>query len=149
MSAVARALAHITGSCNWGTITVVTSSTRSVQAARAPSNVRLSGLVKAIRSPQHSDENGPSSTICAHVRSIAASKSGSITGRVIPTCTWAIVARHQRQPEQDRSDGESHFTGSLCARTGPPLGGGWSRLPRTLPRIVRIATSTQVLSKPT
>jgi hypothetical protein len=146
MSAVART-PHITGSCNWGTITVVTSSTRSVQAARAPSNISCPGLVK-IRSPQHSDENGPSSTICAHVRSIAAS-SQFHHRQSHPDVHGAIVARHQRQPEQDRSDGESHFTGSLCARTGPPLGGGWSRLPRTLPRIVRIATSTQVLSKPT
>ena len=39
--------------------TVVTSRTRSVQADMAPSSVKLSGLSKAMRSPQHSDENGP------------------------------------------------------------------------------------------
>src|SRR5271156_1990304 len=33
------ALASITGSCSWGTITVVPSRTRSVHAARAPNNV--------------------------------------------------------------------------------------------------------------
>lgn len=68
---------------NWGTITVVTNRTRSVHAATAPSRVRLSGLSKAIRSPQHSAENGPSSITRAHARSVAESRSGSITGRVI------------------------------------------------------------------
>ncbi len=59
----------------------------------APSSVRLSGLANAMRSPQHSDENGPSSTAFAHLLSIGASRSGSITGIVIPTCTTAILAR--------------------------------------------------------
>src|SRR6202035_1828939 len=82
MSPVANALASITGSCSWGTITVVTSRTRSVHAASAPINVNVSGLSKAIRSPQHNDENGPSSISCAQSRSTSASKSGSMTGMV-------------------------------------------------------------------
>lgn len=84
---MASALASITGSCNCGTITVVTNCTRSVHAANAPSSVRLSGLSKAMRSPQHSEENGPLSTAAAQDRRIVASRSGSITGIVMPTCT--------------------------------------------------------------
>jgi glyoxylase I family protein len=48
----------MTGSCSCGTITVVSSRTRLVQAASAPSSVRLSGFSNAMRSPQHSDEKG-------------------------------------------------------------------------------------------
>ena len=92
MSPVARALANITGSCSCGTITVVTSRTRSVQAATAPRNVSDSGLSNAMRSPQHSDENGPSSMARAQSRSTVVSRSGSITGIVIPICTTAILA---------------------------------------------------------
>jgi hypothetical protein len=66
MSPVASALASMTGSCSWGTTTVVTNRTRSVHAASAPSNVRESGLLNAMRSPQHNDENGPLSICCAH-----------------------------------------------------------------------------------
>ncbi len=40
-----------------------------------------------MRSPQHSDENGPSSMTFAHSLSTAAFRSGSMTGIVIPTCT--------------------------------------------------------------
>ena len=54
---VAAALAL--AACN--TDSQVTSGTRSVHAANAPSSVRTSGLAKAIRSPQHKDENGPAS----------------------------------------------------------------------------------------
>ena len=68
-------------------MTVVTSRTRSVHAASAPSSVSESGLSKAMRSPQHSELNGPSSTTRAHSFSTAASRSGSITGSVIPICT--------------------------------------------------------------
>src|SRR3954471_20125293 len=93
MSPVASALASITGSCNCGTNTVVMSRTRSVHAASAPSSARASGLSNAIRSPQHRDENGPSSIVLAQSSRIGASRSGSITGIVIPTCTTAIVAR--------------------------------------------------------
>src|SRR3954469_9355010 len=93
MSPVASALASITGSCNCGTSTVVISRTRSVHAASAPSSARASGLPNAIRSPQHRDENGPSSIVLAQHSRIGASRSGSITGIVIPTCTTAIVAR--------------------------------------------------------
>ena len=93
MSPVASALASITGSCSCGTTTVVTSRTRSVHAASAPSSVIASGLSNAIRSPQHSDENGPSSIALAQAFSVGASRSGSITGIVIPTRTTAILAR--------------------------------------------------------
>ena len=93
MSPVASALASITGSCSCGTTTVVTSRTRSVHAASAPSSVTASGLSNAIRSPQHSDENGPSSMALAQALSVAASRSGSITGIVIPIRTTAILAR--------------------------------------------------------
>ena len=96
MSPVASALANITGSCSCGTTTVVTSRTRSVHAASAPRRVIASGLSNAIRSPQHSDENGPSSMARAHVSRTGPSRSGSITGIVIPTCTTAIVARRRR-----------------------------------------------------
>ena len=87
MSPVARDLASSTGSCSWGTTTVVISGTRSVQAASAPSRVRASGFPNAIRSPQHSDENGPASMVRAHRRKTSASRSGSITGIVMPICT--------------------------------------------------------------
>jgi hypothetical protein len=92
MSPVARPFASMTGSCSCGTITVVTNRTRSVQAASAPSRVRLSGLSNAMRSPQHSDENGPPSMTRAHAFSVAASRLGSITGMVIPIRTSAILA---------------------------------------------------------
>ena len=95
-SPVASALASMVGSCSCGTITVVTSRTRCVHAANAPSSVRLSGLSNAMRSPQHSDENGPSSINRAQFRSTVASRSGSITGMVIATCTRAILARPRR-----------------------------------------------------
>ena len=85
-SAVASALASITGSWSCGTTTVVTSRTVDVQAATAPRRVRVSGLSKAIRSPKQSDENGPFSIPRAHSSSTSASRSGSITGIVIPTC---------------------------------------------------------------
>jgi hypothetical protein len=62
-------------------------------AASAPSKVRLSGLSNAMRSPQHSNENGPSSIACAQFSNTAASKSGTITGIVIAICTGAILAR--------------------------------------------------------
>jgi glyoxylase I family protein len=87
MSPVASAFASITGSCNCGTITVVTNRTRSVHADKAPSSVSESGLSNAIRSPQHIDENGPPSITRAHALSVAASRLGSITGRVIPIRT--------------------------------------------------------------
>ena len=83
---MASALASITGSCSCGTITVVTSRTRSVNAARAPSSVSESGLSNAIRSPQHNDANGPPSMSRAQDVSMAASRLGSITGIVIPIC---------------------------------------------------------------
>src|SRR5438270_3966416 len=92
MSPVASALASMTGWCSWGTITVVSSRTRFVHAASAPSSVRLSGFSKATRSPQHSDENGPSSIARAQLSNTVASKSGSITGMVIATRTTAILA---------------------------------------------------------
>ena len=92
MSPVASDLASSTGSCSWGTTTVVISGTRSVHAASAPSRVSASGLLKAMRSPQHSEENGPSSTVRAQRFSTPASRSGSITGMVMPICTSAIVA---------------------------------------------------------
>ena len=82
----------MTGSCSCGTITVVTNRTRSVQAASAPISVKVSGLSKAIRSPQHSDANEPSSIARAQSRSTAASRSGSMTGMVIDICTIAILA---------------------------------------------------------
>jgi glyoxylase I family protein len=50
-------------------------------------------LSKAIRSPQHNDENGPPSTARAQARNTSASKSGSMTGMVIAICTTAILAR--------------------------------------------------------
>ena len=76
MSPVASAFASITGSCNCGTITVVTNRTRSVHADSAPSSVSESGLSNAIRSPQHSDENGPSSITRAHAFSVAGVEVG-------------------------------------------------------------------------
>src|SRR6476646_8658308 len=94
MSPVASAFASITGSCNCGTITVVTNRTRSVHADNAPSSVSESGLSNAIRSPQHSDENGPPSITRAHALSVAASRLGSITGIVIPIRTpgfWHVA----------------------------------------------------------
>ena len=57
-----------------------------------PSSVKVSGLSKAIRSPQHNDENGPPSIARAQSRNTSASKSGSITGMVIAICTTAILA---------------------------------------------------------
>jgi hypothetical protein len=100
MTAVVLYLASITGSCSCGTITVVSSRTRLVQAASAPSSVRLSGVSNAMRSPQHwghlplagDDENGPSSIPRAQFSSTVAFKSGSITGMVIAICTDAILA---------------------------------------------------------
>ncbi len=85
---MASDFASSTGSCSCGTTTVVTSRTRVVQAATAPSRVRVSGLSKAIRSPKHSEANGPSSTARDQASSVAgpsAHRSGSITGSVIPT----------------------------------------------------------------
>jgi hypothetical protein len=48
-----------------------------------------------MRSPQHSDENDPSSIARAQFRRIVASKSGCITGMVIAIRTTAILARVQ------------------------------------------------------
>jgi hypothetical protein len=45
-----------------------------------------------MRSPQHSDENGPSSIARAQFSKTPASKSGSITGIVIAIRTTAILA---------------------------------------------------------
>ncbi len=101
-SPVASAFASATGSCSCGTTTVVTSRTRSVQAASAPSSVIESGLSNAMRSPQHSDENGPSSITFAQVLRVTASRSGSMTGIVIPTRTSAILARGVAGRHRDR-----------------------------------------------
>ncbi len=147
MSPVASDFASNTGSCNCGTTTVVISGTRSVQAARAPSRVNASGLPNAIRSPQHSDENGPSSIARAQFRSTPASRSGSMTGMVMPICTTVIVAR-RRPPRLPDSSPAYWDAVSLRARTGALGGGVVNKPPRTLPRAVRIATSSQVLSRP-
>jgi hypothetical protein len=50
-------------------------------------------LSKAIRSPQHNDENGPPSIARAQSRNTWVSKSGSMIGMVIAICTTAILAR--------------------------------------------------------
>lgn len=151
MSVVASALASITGSCSCGISTVVTSCTRSVQAATAPSSVRLSGLSNAIRSPQHSDENGPLSTRCAHAFSVTASRLGSITGRVIPIRTSAILtcrANPARLPTVvGRQRAGSVAGGSFCARIGSVPGGANSP-PRSPPPNVRTATRHQVANNP-
>ena len=89
---MASDLASSTGSCSCGTITVVTIRTREVHAATAPSRVSVSGLSKAIRSPKHTDANGPSSIArvqCSSVSAPRSHRSGSITGSVIPTSTGA------------------------------------------------------------
>src|SRR5690625_6815060 len=46
-----------------------------------------------MRSPQHSDENGPSSTAAAQRRRVDVDTRGSITGSVIPTRMTLILAR--------------------------------------------------------
>ena len=130
--------AHITGSCNRGTITVVTTRPGRSRPSGRPA---ASGLSVGRRSAH------PSTAMRTDRRRRSASTSAA-SRRPGPVPSPAVSSRRARNDWYRRPrptgagpvpGGGSHFAGSLCARTGPPPGGGWSRLPRTLPRVVRIA----------
>ena len=107
MSPVASAFASITGSCSCGTMTVVTSRTRSVHAASAPSSVSALRIVERHPLAPAQRRERPVSTGSAHAFNVAASRSGSITGRVIPIRTSAILARRADRARKTTATGVS------------------------------------------
>ena len=102
---MARACQRGRDRCSWGTTTVVTSRTRSVQAATGPEQRQRLGVVGGVPLAEAERREGPvRRPPRAHSleRVRRGSRSGSITGRVIPSRMGSTLSERLRRTDRSR-----------------------------------------------